>query len=355
MGVVIFSIFIVIGFMFFYLFKMFSKISILYKIKNKIIRFFVTCVPFIILFILFGIVNALVVILHLFIFTIITNILFLIVSKKDKNQLVLLIGTIITCIYLGIGAYLNYHVFETHYLIETNKELGLDKLRIIQISDSHIGTTFDGNGFDKYVDKFSKIESDLFVITGDFIDDNTSYEDMKKACEALSKLKPKYGVYYVNGNHDRGYFNNRKYTYEEFIRELEKNNVIVLSDEIREINDYIYLIGREDKGITGRKSIADLTKDLDKTKYIIDLNHQPNDYKNESEAGVDLVLSGHSHGGQLFPLGYVGIIMNANDAFYGHEKRNNTDFIVTSGISDWEIMFKTGTFSEYVIIDVVKK
>ena len=64
------------------------------------------------------------------------------------------------------------------------------------------------------------------------------------------------------------------------------------------------------------------------------------------------MVSGHTHGGQFFPVTYVGEWIGANDRTYGHEKRNGTDFIVTSGISCWELPFKTGTKSEYVIIDV---
>ena len=82
------------------------------------------------------------------------------------------------------------------------------------------------------------------------------------------------------------------------------------------------------------------------------MDHQPTDYANEAAAGVDLVLSGHTHGGQLFPVNHVGDWFGINDRTYGYERRNNTDFIVTSGISCWEIKFKTGTKSEFVIIDL---
>ena len=94
-------------------------------------------------------------------------------------------------------------------------------------------------------------------------------------------------------------------------------------------------------------------KDLNKEKYLISINHQPNDYGNE-ENTVDLVLSGHSHGGQMFPLAYIGLLTKANDEFYGLHKRGNTNFIVTSGISDWAVDFKTGAKSEYVVIQIKK-
>jgi len=88
---------------------------------------------------------------------------------------------------------------------------------------------------------------------------------------------------------------------------------------------------------------------------MIVLNHQPNDYDNESEVGVDLVLSGHTHGGQFFPLGPLGVLFGFNDAYYGSEEIENTTFIVNSGIGDWAIQFKTGTISEYGIIDIKSK
>ena len=87
---------------------------------------------------------------------------------------------------------------------------------------------------------------------------------------------------------------------------------------------------------------------------MIVLDHQPVEYDKEADTKVDLVLNGHTHGGQLFPFNQVGKWIKANDLVYGHEKRKNTDFIVTSGISDWAIKFKTGTKSEFVIINIKK-
>ena len=104
-----------------------------------------------------------------------------------------------------------------------------------------------------------------------------------------------------------------------------------------------------------RLTMQELTKDLDPDKFSVVLDHQPNDYQNQTTAEVDLVLSGHTHGGQLFPLNKVGEWIGANDKTYGLEKRNKTNFIVTSGLSDWAIKFKTGTKSEFVVIDVKRK
>lgn len=81
---------------------------------------------------------------------------------------------------------------------------------------------------------------------------------------------------------------------------------------------------------------------------MIVIDHQPADYQNESEANVDLVLSGHTYGGQFIPNPYL----SQNNSVYGLKSINKTNFIVTSGLSDWEIKMKTGCFSEYAIINL---
>ena len=342
----------------FYLVTRLRKFHFIKKIHNQLLSWIIPLIPIILIILIFNYVNAFVILIHLIIFFWISELIVSIIKKINKKEFSFYLAGILaislTTIYLGIGAYLNYHVYETHYTITTNKELGQDIFRIIQISDSHVGTTFDGNGLYKHMERISKIDSDIAVITGDFVDDDTTKNDMIRSCEALKLLKPKYGIYFIYGNHDRGYFDYRNFKETDLIKELEKNNVTVLKDEIIEINDYIYLIGRDDKSNKNRKSIESLVNNLDKNKYIIDLNHQPNDYANEMNK-VDLVLSGHTHGGQLFPLGYIGLLTGANDEFYGLHRRGNTNFIINSGISDWAIDFKTGTFSEFGIIDIVKE
>ncbi len=349
-------VFIIFLLMLIYLVLSFRKFKFIKKIKNKFLQIILCLLPLILIFILFNYVNSIVILFHLFIFVSLSHIFILIYKKISKKKVIeysyALTGIIITIIYLAIGAYLDYHVFETRYEIKTDKNIS--NYKIIQISDSHVGTTFNGEGFLKHINRINKIKSDIVVITGDFVDDDTTKEDMIKSCEALGVLKPKYGVYFIYGNHDRGYFNYRNFSESDLVKELEKNNVKVLRDEVVLINDELYLIGRDDKTNTNRKSIEELTRNLDKTKYLVDLNHQPNDYDNEKNK-VDLVLCGHTHGGQLFPLGYIGLLINANDAFYGLEKRGNTNFIVNSGLSDWAIDFKTGTKSEYGIIDIISE
>lgn len=265
----------------------------------------------------------------------------------------------LTVLSLTIGWYLGHGVWQTDYHITTSKEI--PDLKVAMFADSHLGTTFDAKGFAKHLKSIEAQNPDIVVVVGDYVDDGTTKEQMIKAFKALGQMKTKYGVYFVSGNHDKAYYGaaRRGFSEQDLFDELAKNGITVLRDESVLIDNAFYIIGRHDYSVDKeqggyRKSIEELTTDLDKSKYMIVLDHQPAEYDRDAEAEVDLVLNGHTHGGQLFPFNQVGKWIGANDLVYGHERRKKTDFIVTSGISSWAIKFKTGTKSEYVIINIKK-
>jgi hypothetical protein len=255
-------------------------------------------------------------------------------------------------IYHAAGYYLCFTVWQKDYTLKTNKDIDL---RVALFADSHIGTTFDGEGFTEQLKRIEEQSPDIILIAGDFVDDSSNRSDLEAACKALSQVKAKYGVWYCYGNHDKGYYSSRDFSAEELEDIMIDSGINVLTDEYELIDDSFYIVGRKDRSEQERKSMEEVLKGIDKSKYIIVMDHQPGDYDAEADCAVDLVVSGHTHGGQLFPITYVGEWFNINDATYGYERRKDTDFIVTSGISDWEIDFKTGTKSEYVIIDIEKE
>lgn len=345
----------------FYKFALIEKLS---KGKRKL-RIIISIVVILLIlsaiWLMLGNINAIICMLHLAVFWLLSDLLYIIFKKcgirRLKYDYTGILAIIITVVYLSAGWYLAHHVWQTNYTIETGKEVG--SLRIIQFADSHVGTTFDGKGLAEYINEMQSLNPDVVLITGDFVDDDTSKEDMINACKALGTLKTTYGVYFVFGNHDKGYYGNgyRGYDGDDLITELLKNGVTVLQDESILIDDRFYIIGRQDLSEEtaengSRASMGELVKNIDFEKFIIVMDHQPCDYTNQMRADVDLVLSGHTHGGQLFPITYVGEWIGVNDKTYGYEKRNNTNFIVTSGISDWAIKFKTGCKSEFVVIDI---
>lgn len=262
-------------------------------------------------------------------------------------------AVLISAAVLGSGWFFAHHVFETDYTFRTEKTLDGKPLRIAMLADSHLSVTLSGADFAKQLSRISEANPDLLLICGDFVDDETAKEDMLEACAALGKTAKDFRTYFCYGNHDKGYYRYRNFTVEELEQTLKDNGVRILQDEVVPFGDQIALIGRCDRSFEERIPIAELASGQDDACYQIVMDHQPDDYAAEAAAGVDLVLSGHTHGGHIFPAGYIGLLIGANDRVYGTERRGKTDFLVTSGISGWAIPFKTGCVSEYCIIDIV--
>ena len=258
---------------------------------------------------------------------------------------------IFTVLWLGVGWFNAHHVFTTTYTFTSDKLSS--PLRVALVADSHLGVTLNGRDFAREMEKLQSRQPDLLVLAGDFVDDDSTREDMLAACEALGRFSAPYGVYFVHGNHDRGYFRYRNFTAQELTDALEANGVTVLRDQSVLVDGRFYVVGRLDRSSRDRADMLTLTAGLDADRYMLVLDHQPNAYAEEAAAGADLVLSGHSHGGHLFPMGQIGLLMGANDRFYGTETRGSTHFVVTSGISGWGVPIKTGCASEVVLIDIL--
>ena len=328
-----------------------KKLSRGRKLIGVLISLGITGVLFLVFKLTMSTVNAVMIILHAVLFFLIFGLVFRIVKRVRKKETKhywqgwLAIG--VTAVYLSVGWFLCHHVRQTDYSLSTQKQLG--QLKAALIADSHISTTFDGEGFAEHINTIAEQSPDILFIAGDFVDNNSQPEDVERACRALGELSLKYGVWYCSGNHDDSFSRGKDRSLETLLTE---NGIHILSDSSALIDDRFYVIGRQDKSQKGRRELKDLISGLDTSKYMIVLDHQPSDYEAEAATAADLVLSGHTHGGQLIPATFVGEWLGMNDRTYGYEHRSGTDFIVTSGIADWEIRFKTGTFSEYVIIEI---
>lgn len=298
-----------------------------------------------------------IVMIHLFIFwmlcDLVVKIVRMISGKKSEKNWAGAAAIAITAVYLAFGWYFAHHIDITNYQLSSGKIKG-QGVRIALIADSHLGITLDGEKFAEQMKRIDECEPDIVVVAGDFVDDDSCRADMERSCQALGEINSKYGVYFVFGNHDKGYYSEgyRDFSEDDLRKSLTSNGVIILEDEICSIGDDFLLVGRNDRSNKERLTMEELVNDIDKSKYCIVSDHQPNDYDAEADAGADLVLSGHTHGGPLFPAGQIGVLFGANDAYYGLEHRKDTDFIVTSGISGWALPFKTGTKSEIVIVDI---
>ena len=266
-----------------------------------------------------------------------------------------ILGVLVTVLCLGYGYYNIKHVVATTYDLSSDK---IDDLKIIEIADLHMSTSLDVLQLQKYCDEMSELNADLEVLTGDIFDENTPLDDMVDASKALSTIKNKLGIYYVYGNHDNGSrnFDDVAFGPEEIKENLEKNGITVLEDEVITL-DKINIIGRKDASFWGnnpRLATSELLAMIPEDKrdnYTIILDHQPLDLDENAALGIDLQLSGHTHGGQLFPMGIVQSL-TSDTLIRGQRTIHDFTAITSSGMAGWRYPIKTGAPSEYVIINV---
>ena len=240
----------------------------------------------------------------------------------------------------------------TDYAVAVEKPLPQNSLRIILISDTHIGSLIRKKQFDKLVKKINALEGDIVLIAGDIIDRNLTVYRKEKISEEFSAIKATFGVYAVPGNHDffGGYL-------EDLEKELAAAGVKLLIDEAVLLDDAFYIIGRNDfsvdrRGIV-RKPLNELTEGLDASRLLILMDHQPVNLGEAEKAGIDLQVSGHTHRGQIWPASIITKRIYENH--YGLLYKGKTAVIVTSGSGSWGPPLRIGTRSEIVRIELTSR
>jgi len=278
--------------------------------------------------------------------------------KKKWSQLYHsgILAFLITICFLILSYYSAIHVEITEYSLQTEKTLERDKLTIAMISDLHLGTTMNAKKLEEYCTQINEKNPDVILLLGDIFDESTDKETMELACQTFGTLSSTYGTFYVFGNHDANSYRPLvSISKNDIIDNLTKNNITILEDESIMINHSFYLIGRSDKSFfnnSKRKTISQLIEPLDMNKYMILLDHQPSELETAASLGVDLQLSGHTHNGQIWPIGLITKIFHINELNYGNKKIDNYNAIVTSGIGCWGFPLRLGSKSEIVIIQV---
>lgn len=228
----------------------------------------------------------------------------------------------------------------------------LSELNIVMAADLHLSPIDGEKLLSRIVDKINTVNPELILLAGDIVDDKAEVLTARGIGESFKKLKPKYGIYAINGNH-------------EFINEvgasvkyMQKYGMNVLRDDFLLIDGSFYLVGREDvvmERFTGRKRkpLEKIVQTIQTDHPRIVLDHTPVKLEQAVENGIDLQLSGHTHHGQIWP---GNIITNMiYELSWGYKRKGNTQYYVTSGAGTWGPPVRTGSKSEIVNIKITFK
>lgn len=314
--------------------------------------------------------------LYLILYVAVIDLLRWIYSKvfKDKYNefyartictLLIIILTAVTSIYGIINAKI---VRTTEYDITINKDGGnFKEMTIAMFGDPQFGYNIGEYHLKQAVDIINKNDVDIVCVVGDIFDNQYSaIKNPDKLIDLFNQIKSKYGMYAVLGNHDVeepilcGFtFNDEtlenKLASKEMLDFIRKSGMVLLYDENVIINDSVNLYGRADQerpnlGNITRKESGELFKEVDVSKTIMVLDHEPREYDELEKAGVDLMMAGHTHDGQLWPTKIATDIIWENP--YGLWVKNAFHAITTSGLGLFGPNMRVGTIAEVCIIHV---
>ena len=264
---------------------------------------------------------------------------------------------IFTIIILG-SVYGMNHIELTEYNLTTDK-IDNKSYSILFISDVHYGTVQNTQLVKDSILKMNNLKPDIVLLGGDIVDERTTKDSMQEIFEELGKINSTYGTYYIFGNHDRqpytsDYENgNRTFTDSDLNQSIEKNRIKILNDDKITINNDFVLVGRSDaewEDSINRTDVNEILNESDLSKYIVVLDHQPVEYEENAQEGVDLQLSGHTHGGQVFPYGMIYDLSGRLN--YGEYEIKDMKQIVSSGLTGWGWPMRNEAKCEYVLINI---
>jgi predicted MPP superfamily phosphohydrolase len=220
--------------------------------------------------------------------------------------------------------------------------------RIVQISDVHVGPTIGKEFIETIVARINALKPDLIAITGDLVDGSVA--ELEEHVAPLGKLQAKDGVFFVTGNHE--YYSGA----DEWIAHLGKLGVRVLRNEHVRVggDDGFDLAGIDDVSSRGNGHGADLKKALagrDDTRACVLLAHQPRGIELADQLGVDLQLSGHTHGGQMIPWNFL--VRLQQPFVEGLHKLARAQIYVSRGTGYWGPPMRLGAPAEITEIELV--
>ncbi|MER6114944.1 metallophosphoesterase [Streptomyces sp. NPDC001743] len=219
--------------------------------------------------------------------------------------------------------------------------------RIAVVSDIHLGPVLGRAHTQRIVDTVNRTQPDLIAVVGDLVDGSVG--DLGPAAEPLARLRSRHGAFFVTGNHE--YYSGAA-EWVDHVRELglhplENARVEIDGFDLAGVND----IAGESEG--QGPDFGRALGDRDRTRAAVLMAHQPVVIDEAVEHGVDLQLSGHTHGGQLWPGNYIAELSNPTVA--GLERYGDTQLYVTRGAGAWGPPVRVGAPSDITVVELASR
>ncbi|HDR4424267.1 TPA: metallophosphoesterase [Bacillus cereus] len=278
-------------------------------------------------------------------------------NKKMKR----IILFIVPLIGISIFSYVQNNVISITKVDITSTKIPstFKGFKILQISDLH-NKKF-GDNQDVLVQKIKSINPNIVVITGDLID-SKSY-DAEVSMGLIRELVKEYPIYFVTGNHEKW-----SGKYNDLEKELKKHNVTVLRNEhvtiqkeeqkinLLGIDDPEFATGNRDEGNGVKNEISKAKFEMNLDTYNVLLSHRPEFLTEYADEQIDLVLSGHAHGGQV-RLPFIGGLVAPNQGVFptytaGVYEKQNTSMVVSRGLGNSIIPQRIFNRPELVVVQL---
>ena len=280
--------------------------------------------------------------------------LFMLFLLLDLGRLVRLIPR--TLLYNNWATAIGIFVFMTiiftygyfHYMHKHREEIQLTTkkpiakpMKVVMMSDLHLGYHNRRAELHRWVDMINEEHPDLILIAGDIIDMSIRPLKEQRMFEEFHRFNAP--VYACIGNHE---FYSGEPDAQQFYKQA---GIHLLQDSCVVVGD-LCIIGRDDRTNRQRKSLVDLMKQADKSKFTILLDHQPFFLEQTAQQKIDFQFSGHTHHGQVWPISWI--TEHIYECAFGPLQKGNTQYYITSGIGIWGGKFRIGTRSEYVVVTI---
>lgn len=242
-------------------------------------------------------------------------------------------------------------VLVTKYFINSSKiPKSFENYKILQISDFHSNSRL----INKTVKKIKRENPDIIVITGDLIDRYETFDNVTKFLNLINNICP---IYYVSGNHEIYY--KRFAKLKKLLIKLKVNVLENKSISLKINNDVINLIGINDISYNKKDIVKVISNLLQENKYNILLSHRPEIFKKYVDSQVDLVFTGHAHGGQ-FRIPFIGGLYAPGQGLFpkytsGIYEKENTKMIVNRALGDSGITIRINNMREIVLVTLKSK